>query len=112
MRLALLAFLAALAFAPAATGGVEIDKAAAALANDPVYVGNDAVVTPQIADALRQEIRTRGRGPIYIAILPAAALDEAGGSGTGVLDELHRQLDRRGVYAVIAGNQFRAESTD
>ena len=54
----------------------------------------------------------KGDGPIYIAVLPRAALAEAGGSAVGIADELHRILGRRGVYAVVAGNQFRAESTD
>ena len=72
MRLAVVVLLA-LVLAPAAAAGPEVDKAAAALQNDPVYVNGNARFTPQIADALRREIRTRGRGPIYIAVLPSAA---------------------------------------
>jgi hypothetical protein len=100
--------------APAAHAGTIVDSAAKALESDPVYVAPNAEKAISAAEErrLEREIRTKGHGPIYIAILPSAALDEAGGSATGIADELHRELGRRGVYAVVAGNQFRAESTD
>jgi hypothetical protein len=109
----LVVFLLALALVPAAAAGTITNQAAQALANDPVYV-DPAATTVSHADAgdLRSEIASKGKGPIYIAVLPKAALAEAGGSAVGIADELHRMLGRRGVYAVIAGNQFRAESTD
>jgi hypothetical protein len=103
----------ALALAPAATAGAIVDRAANALASDPVYLDPAATtVTPAQAAALRREIESNAHGPVYVAILPKAALAEAGGSAVGLVDEVHRQLDRRGVYAVVAGNQFRAEATD
>jgi hypothetical protein len=109
----LVVFLLALAFAPAAAAGTIVDRAAHALANDPVYVDPAATTVSQAdADELRREIASKGDGPIYIAVLPKSALAEAGGSAVGIDDELHRMLGRRGVYAVVAGNQFRAESTD
>src|SRR5207244_1794909 len=102
-----------LVFAPIAAAGTIVDRAANALANDPVYVDPAATTVSQAqAAALRREVETRARGPVYIAVLPKAALAEGGGSATGIADELHRALGRRGVYAVVAGNQFRAESTD
>jgi hypothetical protein len=109
----LVVLLLALAVAPAAAAGTIINRTAQALANNPVYVAPAAASVSQ-ADAatLRGEIASKGKGPIYIAVLPKAALAEAGGSAVGIADELHRILGRRGVYAVVAGNQFRAESTD
>ncbi|MCW2963803.1 MAG: hypothetical protein JWO17_1055 [Actinomycetia bacterium] len=109
----LVVLLLALALAPAAAAGTIINRAAQALANDPVYVDPSATTVSQAdADVLRREVASKGKGPIYIAVLPKAALAEAGGSAVGISDELHRILGRRGVYAVVAGNQFRAESTD
>ncbi|HEX4679250.1 MAG TPA: hypothetical protein VH210_08650 [Gaiellaceae bacterium] len=109
----LVVLLLALALAPAAAAGTIINRAAQALSNDAVYVDPAATtVSPANAEVLRREILLKGDGPIYIAVLPQAALAEAGGSAVGISDELHRILGRRGVYAVVAGNQFRAESTD
>ena len=109
----LVVLLLALAVAPSASAGTIVDRAAKALANDPVYVDPAARTVPQSdAAVLQREITLKGDGPIYIAVLPRAALVEAGGSAVGIADELHRTLGRRGVYAVVAGNQFRAESTD
>lgn len=74
----LVVLLAALALAPSALAGPIVDRAASALASDPVYVDPAATktITPAQAARVRDEIRTRGDGPIYIAVLPAAALDE------------------------------------
>ena len=109
----LVVFLLALAVVPAAGAGTIVNRAAQALANDPVYVDPSATTASQAdAGVLRREVTAKGKGPIYVAVLPKAALAEAGGSAVGIADELHRILGRRGVYAVMAGNQFRAESTD
>jgi hypothetical protein len=109
----LVVLLLALALAPAAAAGTIIDRTSQALQNDAVYVDPSATTVSQAqSEMLRREIALKGNGPIYIAVLPKAALAEAGGSAVGIADELHRMLARRGVYAVIAGNQFRAESTD
>jgi hypothetical protein len=114
MRVAFVAALVFLVVTPVARAGTIIDRAAAALENDPVYVDPSATKTISASDERRveREIETRGHGPIYVAVLPNAALREAGGDATGVIDELHRKLARRGVYAVVAGGHFRAESTD
>ena len=59
-----------------------------------------------------QRDRDERHGPVYIAVLRAAAVNEAGGDAVGVVDELHSRLGRRGVYAVVAGGHFRAEASD
>ena len=109
-----LPFVLALAFAGNATAGAIIDRTATALQSNPVYVDPSAEksITPAEAERLRTEIETKGHGPIYIAVLPNAALDEAGGDAVGVANELHRQLGNPGVYAVVAGGHFRALSSD
>ncbi len=114
MRVALIA-LAALALVPVASAGAIVDRAVTGLTSSSVYVDSGAVtktITGTQASALRREIETRGDGPIYIAVLPAKALDEAGGDASSVADQLYRRLQKRGVYAVVAGGHFRAESTD
>jgi hypothetical protein len=114
VRFALLVGLLALTLAPSAAAGPIVDRAASALAANPVYVDPQAgrALSPGEAARLRNEVETHGHGPIYIAVLPAAAVNEAGGDAVGVVDLLQKQLGRRGVYAVVAGNHFRAESTD
>ena len=109
----LIVSLLALALVPVAAAGTITDRAATALQGDPVYVDPAAttVSASQVA-AVRREIEANGHGPIYIAVLPRSALAEGGGSAVGIVTELHRMLDRPGVYAVVAGNQFRAGSTD
>ena len=107
-------FVLALAFAGNATAGAILDRAATALQNNPVYVDPSAEksITAAQAEQLRTEIETKGHGPIYVAVLPNAALDEAGGDATGIAFELHRQLGNPGVYAVVAGGHFRALGSD
>src|SRR3954463_2018924 len=109
-----LPFVLALAFAGNATAGAIVDRAATALQSNPVYVDPSAekTITAAQAERLRTEIETTGHGPIYIGVLPNAALSEAGGDAVGVADELARQLGNPGVYAVVAGGHFRSLSTD
>jgi hypothetical protein len=109
-----LPFVLALVFAGNATAGAIVDRAATALQNSPVYVDPAAekTITPAEAERLRTEIETKGHGPIYIAVLPNAALNEAGGDAVGVTDELARKVGNPGAYAVVAGGHFRALSTD
>jgi hypothetical protein len=104
---------AALPAAAPAQGQGAIGTAARALASDPVYVAPDAErkITSGEAGALRRRIERGDAGPVYVAVLPAAALDEAGGSPDAVVQELYRALGRPGTYAVVAGNRFRAGST-
>ena len=95
----------------AALAATSIDAVASALRSDPVYNDPSAenALTPGQADDLRQQITATGL-PIFIAILPASAAAEAGGPDA-LLADLRNAVGKGGVYAVIAGNAFRAGST-
>ena len=93
--------------------GELVETAVAALRDDPVYVHPQAqdLLSPGEARQLRARIAATGAGPMYIAVLPAVARNEAGGDTNELLRELVRGVRRSGTYAVVAGNQFRAGST-
>src|SRR5215210_8891983 len=114
LRTLLLALLLALIAAPVASAQGIVGKAADALASDPVYVDPSAerALSDEEADALRRRIQERNAGPLYVAVLPAAAKNEGGGSAQGVAQAIAQRLDRPGTYAVIAGGSFSAGSTD
>ena len=99
------------ALVPNARAGPLIDRAVAALRDDPVYVDPQAerALTDAEADRLRERI---GGSDVFVAVLPAAARGEVGGSTTDVAREIANGLRRDGTYAVVAGNQFRAGSTE
>jgi hypothetical protein len=111
---ALAAVAAVAVTAPAAYGGPIIDRAADALRIDPVYVDPTAerAISDAEADDVRDRIAQADAGPIYVAILPAAARNETGGDPTEVARALAEELRRDGTYAVIVGDQFRAGSTN
>ena len=113
-RLAPLAVLLWLVLAPPAQAGEIVDRAARSLQNDPVFVDPAAEqeISPGDAERIRREISARRAGPMYVAILPAAAAREAGGSPEGVVEALQRAMRRDGTYAVVVGNSFRAGSTN
>ena len=108
----LLAMFALVALAAPAQARTSIDSVASALRSNPVYndpAAENALTSGQAAD-LRSQIAATGL-PIYIAILPASAAAETGGPDE-LLRDLRNAVGRSGVYAVIAGNAFRAGSTD
>jgi hypothetical protein len=113
IRRALLVALAlgALVAAPA-RAGTYIDRAVAHFASDPVYVdpGAKPTLPPSEAGRLRREIARANAGSVYVAILPAAARNEAGGDAGALLRRLYEGVGNRGTYAVVAGGQFRAGS--
>ncbi|HVL97443.1 MAG TPA: hypothetical protein VM266_16425 [Solirubrobacteraceae bacterium] len=119
LRPALLCICALLALAPAAaaqgtaTAPGVLGEAVDALGSDPVFVHPDAeeALPSRAADALRRRIARGDTGPVYVAVLPAEALAEAGGSTDGVLFALRDGLARPGTYAVVAGRRFGAGST-
>src|SRR5215207_6580092 len=114
IRIVLVALLAALIAAPAAAAQDAVSEAADALATNPVYVDPSAerALSDEEADALRRRIEERNAGPLYVAVLPATAKNEGGGSAEGVARAIAQRLDRPGTYAVIAGGSFSAGSTN
>src|SRR5215210_2823899 len=99
--------MAILAAPARAAAQSDIEAAADALRRDPVYVAPGAELGGQVdADALRDEIRSSGASPMYIAVLPG----DAAASPDAALTALHDAVGLRGTYAVVAGRSFRAGS--
>jgi len=100
-----------LAFAgPANAQATVLDAAAQALRSNAVYVDGGAEQAKNIdADRLRAAVR-RSSSPIFIAILPSSAANEAGGNPGAVPATLGRLVGLRGTYAVLVGKSFRAAS--
>jgi hypothetical protein len=111
---AALTVLATAALLPATAGaqGPLTNEAARALLESPVYVHPDAeeAITADEEAKLERRIRETGAGPLYIAIVPDAIRDEAGGSSEEALESIARQVSRPATYAIVAGDQFRAGS--
>jgi hypothetical protein len=97
--------------APAQAQGV-LGEAARALRDSPIYVDPDAERALSTGEQrrLRELIADTGAGPMYVAVLPESASDEAGGDPTTALREIARDLREPGVYAGVIGNSFRAGS--
>ncbi len=95
-----------------AAAGRLVDAAVDGLRDNPIYVSDAADPKPTKGqqDELRQHI-SGADVPIYVAILPEAALNEAGGNASGVAGAIAQSLKRPGVYAVIVGGHFAAGST-
>jgi hypothetical protein len=110
-RFAVLVAAALVAVPSAAAAGI-VDTAAQQLRNDPVYVDPAARDTLPRADELRveDEIETAGAGAVYVVVLPESAAREAGGDPTETLRAIAVKLHRRGTYAGVIGNHFRALS--
>jgi hypothetical protein len=112
--LALAAIMLLLAAAPA-WAGPEVDQAASALREDPVYV--DAEADPDLSAAeerrLELDIGAGDAGPVYVAVLPESAREEAAGNDPDRLPQLlYDALRERGTYAVVTGTRLSAGSTD
>ena len=95
--------------AGAQTAGPIIERAAQALKTDNVYVDPAAErkISDSEADDLRQQIR-ESTVPLFIAVLPAAAVEEVGGDPNQVPAALRTQTGLAGTYAALAGDSFRA----
>ena len=99
--------------APARAAGV-LERAADTLRLDPIYVDPDAQrsIADSEGDDLRAQIADDEAAPLYIALLPAAAADEAGGSPASALAEIVRDVREPGVYAAVVGDTFVAGATE
>jgi hypothetical protein len=94
-----------------AMAGRYVDQAAAALRRDPVYVDSAArlAMPPASASAVRQRIR-QASTPVYVAVLPAAALREAGNDPDRLARAIAAALGRAATVAVAAGTRTGAGS--
>ena len=113
---AALAMVAGLMAAPAAaqtTATSTLAEAAVELRRDPVFVHPDAdpSISDSAADDLRDAIAESGE-PIFIAVLPADAVDEVGGDANGLPRAMFEQVGLSGTYGVVAGRSFRAGSNE
>jgi len=84
------------------------------LRRDRVYVDPAADPKVIINDAAERRLEDQIRGsdtPIFIAIVPASAIAEAGGDANAVPQALSRTVGFSGTYGVIAGTSFRAYSS-
>ena len=113
MRILLIAIAVVLVAASPALAQDTVEHAADTLRLDPVYVDSDAqrAISDGDADDLRQQISDQNAGPLFIAILPASALEETGGSPEDALRGLADQVGEPGVYAAVIGDSFRAGAT-
>ncbi|HEU4396934.1 MAG TPA: hypothetical protein VFU54_03710, partial [Actinomycetota bacterium] len=93
---------------PAAAAGY-VEDAAAGLRRVPVYVDQRAaaIVSEQGASELRDSVANAGT-PIFIAVLPAVAREEAGGSTGRLAQAIAGRVGRPGAYMVISGDQWAA----
>jgi hypothetical protein len=82
-----------------------VTDVAGALRKDPVYVDPDAELAGQVdAAALRARIEAEGASPMFVAVLPASAVE---GSAGRTLIALREALGESGTYALAAGDEFR-----
>ena len=112
LRLLMAMLLAALAVAAPAHAQGTLTEAAQALRNTPVHVDPDAerALSGDEVTRLRKLIAETGAGPMYVAVLPSSAADQAGGDPSAALREIAEELREPGTYAGVIGDSFRAGS--
>ncbi len=107
----LVSTLAVLVTAGPAQAAPDVSAAAAALRggaavySDPA--AENALTDSEVSD-LSAQVTATGL-PMFLAVLPDAA--KGGGSANDVLTALHDEVGLAGIYAVVAGSQFRAGAT-
>ena len=94
-----------------ALAGRYVPAAAKALQRDPVYVdpGARKAIPAGSVKTLRDRLR-QADTPVYVAVLPSAALKEAGGNPDRLAAEIAAALGRGGTVAVAAGTSTGAGS--
>src|SRR5215213_1173667 len=103
----MLLLLISLLVIPAVPAGAQqtttdLDAAATALRNNPVYVDGAGPLGREVdADRLRARIRT-GDSPIFVAVLP-----DIGGDVNQLPTQMAQRVGLRGTYAVVSGRSFR-----
>jgi hypothetical protein len=100
-------FLAVLTATPASAATAA--EVAAALRDSPVYVASDAPY-PVDRDALLQKVQAAGT-PIYVAVLPASAMDETNGDYNALGTKIATELNEPGSYLVTTGTKYTAASS-
>lgn len=114
VRRVVAACLAACVLAPAASGGVFVDRAVKAFrSGQHVYVDPGArnVLPPKDARFLRSHIDFTGGPVFYAAILPPFAAREANGPLRLLPDAIGRALDCTCTVAVAVGGRYAALSS-
>ena len=116
---ALLAMGMAALSAPTAAQGQALaarsdaEQAARALPSDNVYTDPDAErgLNSSEERRLQSAIAAADGGPVYVAVVPAAALGEAGGNVGALARQIGTSVRRPGTYVVVAGDQIGAASS-
>jgi len=112
--LLLISSLLLLMAAPApARAGELIDRAAAGLQSDNVYVDPDAdpSLTEAEAEALRDRIASTGAAPMFVVVAPQEIRGEAGGDPALALSRIVNTIRQPGTYVIVAGRTLRAGAT-
>ena len=119
MKTLLVALIAAVTLIPATAGAQTqtasyAQDAAEGLATSPIYVHPDAssALSENDAEELRSQLLDANLGPVFIAVLPEKARNEAGGDPEQLIGLIYQDLQRAGTYAVVAGRTFRALNTE
>ncbi|HZD00141.1 MAG TPA: hypothetical protein VFA46_08075 [Actinomycetes bacterium] len=94
-----------------AMAGTYVNQAASGLRRGPVYVDGAVrrAMPPASAKAVLDRVR-RADTPVYVAVLPAAALKEAGNDPNRLAEAIAGALARAGTVAVAAGSTTGAGS--
>jgi hypothetical protein len=94
-----------------AAAGPWVDRTAGQLRDDPLYVNPSARPTLAMADRERISARLALAGtPVFVAILPAQALAEAGGDANELAEMVGTSVGKPGTYLVVAGAEEGAGS--
>lgn len=98
------ALIAAVLFASPAAA-TTFDDVGASLRSDPLYVDPKAEI--QLSASQQQQVRDAIAGagtPLYMAVLPRAALSAGGGEPNAVIERLRNSTGASGTYAILIGS--------